>query len=114
MAKNFRTLESKMSKTAMRCAEEIANKLETEMALDQLRMALQMTQEQIAALLNVRQSAVSKMERRTDMYISTLQNMIEAMGGELEILAVFPQGKVAINQFGKPKEEKQLAGTGHS
>ncbi len=49
----------------------------------------------------IRQSAVSKMERRADMYVSTLQSMIRAMGGTLQILAVFPEGKVEIDQFRK-------------
>ena len=39
------------------------------------------------------------MERRTDMYLSTLQGIIKAMGGQLEIRAVFPDGVVRINQF---------------
>ena len=43
------------------------------------------------------------MERRTDMYISTLQSIIRAMGGELKIQVVFPEGKVEINQFRKLK-----------
>jgi hypothetical protein len=43
---------------------------------------------------------VSKMERRADMYISTLQTAIKAMGGDLEIRAVFPEGTVRIHQFG--------------
>ena len=41
------------------------------------------------------------MERRADMYISTLQSMIRAMGGQLKIEAVFPGGKVEIDQFRK-------------
>ena len=49
----------------------------------------------------VNQSAISKMVRRTDMYISTLQSIIEAMGGKLKIQAVFPSGKVEITQFRK-------------
>lgn len=104
MSKNFRTLELKMSKPAMRLAEQIANKFEQEMALDQLRTALQLTQEQLANILHVKQSAISKMERRTDMYISTLHSMIKAMGGDLEVRAVFPQGAVTINQFRKLRE----------
>jgi hypothetical protein len=44
-------------------------------------------------LLGINQAAVSKMERRADMYISTLQSMIRAMGGQLKIEAVFPEGK---------------------
>jgi hypothetical protein len=41
------------------------------------------------------------MERRADMYVSTLQSMIKAMGGKLQIVAVFPEGKVEIDQFRK-------------
>jgi predicted transcriptional regulator len=60
-----------------------------------------MTQEQLANVLGVKQAAVSKMERRTDMYISTLRGIIKAMGGQLEIRAVFPgHGAVEIQQFG--------------
>ena len=55
-------------------------------------------------LLGINQAAVSKMERRADMYISTLQSMIRAMEGQLKIEAVFPEGKVEINQFRKLKE----------
>ena len=58
-----------------------------------------MTQEHLSALLRVRQSAVSMLERRTDMYVSTLRHVIEAMGGQLEIRAVFPEGDVRITQF---------------
>ena len=39
------------------------------------------------------------MERRADMYVSTLQAMIRAMGGTLQIVAMFPEGKVEIDQF---------------
>jgi hypothetical protein len=52
----------------------------------------------------VNQAAVFEMERRADMYISTLQSMIRAMGGQLKIEAVFPEGKVEINQFRKLKK----------
>jgi transcriptional regulator with XRE-family HTH domain len=69
------------------------------MALDELRAARNLTQEQLARTLGVAQAAVSKMERRTDMYISTLQTAIKAMGGYLEIRAVFPEGTVRIHQF---------------
>lgn len=48
------------------------------------------------------------MERRADMYISTLQGFVKAMGGDLEIRAVFPDGVVTINQFEKLKEKGQM------
>ena len=69
------------------------------MALDELREARDLTQEHLAKVLHVNQSAISKLERRTDMYVSTLQDFVRAMGGRLEIRAVFPDGAVRINQF---------------
>jgi len=69
------------------------------MPLQELRHARNLSQEQLAQTLSIRQAAVSKLEKRTDMYISTLRNFIKAMGGELEIIAKFPDGAVRINQF---------------
>ncbi len=66
-----------------------------EMPLDELREARELIREQLARVLRVNQAAVSKMERRTDMYLSTLQGIIKAMGGQLEIRAVFPNGVCA-------------------
>ena len=54
---------------------------------------------QRAGKLKINQSSVSKLEKQTDMYISTLRNVIKAMGGDLEITAIFPDGEVRINQF---------------
>jgi predicted transcriptional regulator len=71
------------------------------MALEELRDALRLTQQHLAETLQVDQSAISKLERRTDMYVSTLERFIEAMGGRLEIRAVFPEGSVRITQFEK-------------
>ena len=71
------------------------------MPLDELRAARNLTQEHLAALLHIKQASVSKMERRTDMYIGTLGKFIEAMGGQLEIRAIFPDGAVRITQFSR-------------
>ena len=49
---------------------------------------------------------VSKMERRSDMYISTLSKIIEAMGGELQIVAKMPNGNVKIRQFTQIREDE--------
>jgi len=73
----------------------------SEMPLDHLRAARQMTQVNLAQVLGVNQSAVSKLEKRTDMYLSTLRSYIEAMGGQLEIQAVFPEGSVRIEMLGE-------------
>jgi DNA-binding XRE family transcriptional regulator len=67
--------------------------------LNQLREARSLTQAYLASVLGVNQGSVSKMEKRTDMYISTLRSFIQAMGGQLQIKAVFPEGEVEIEQF---------------
>lgn len=88
-----------MSPESIARSNEKAAVLKREMALNELRAALQITQEHLAGLLRVNQAAISKMERRTDMYVSTLADFIRAMGGELEITARFPEGAVRIKQF---------------
>ena len=70
-----------------------------EMALSELRQARRLSQEQLADVLHIKQAGISKLERRTDMYLSTLRRVIEAMGGKLDILARFPEGEVRITQF---------------
>jgi len=67
--------------------------------LNQLREARNLTQANLASVLGVNQGSVSKMEKRTDMYLSTLRSFIQAMGGQLQIKAVFPDGEVEIDQF---------------
>lgn len=94
MAKSFKVLERKMSPEARARSEEKAKRLIAEMPLQELRAARKLTQEELAKTLNVNQAAVSKLERRADMYVSTLREFVRAMGGELEITARFPEGAV--------------------
>ena len=105
MARNFKTLREKTSPAARARANQLAAKYRSEIALDELREARAMTQQHLARILKVNQAAVSKMERRPDMYISTLQHFVRAMGGELKITAVFPEGgKIEIKQFDQGKK----------
>jgi DNA-binding XRE family transcriptional regulator len=99
MNKPFKTLRNKMPVAAQKAAAEKTKKMLKEMPLQELRQAHQMSQERMAELLDTKQANVSRIERRTDMYISTLRSYIEAMGGELDIVARFPDGEVHINQF---------------
>jgi transcriptional regulator with XRE-family HTH domain len=99
MAKPFRHLREKMSPEARAAVEQKTRAMLAEMPLQELRQARHLSQEQLATVLRVRQASISKLERRTDMYISTLRSFIEAMGGELEITAKFPEGVVRITQF---------------
>ena len=58
-----------------------------------------MKRELLAEMLQVNQPAVSKLEQRADVYISSLRSYIEAVGGRLKIVAEFPEGEVAITNF---------------
>lgn len=70
-----------------------------EMPLHELRRARALSQRDLAEKLQVNQPAVAKMERRTDVYVSSLRSYIEAAGGRLKIIAEFPEGEVAITNF---------------
>jgi transcriptional regulator with XRE-family HTH domain len=109
MATNVKDLQAKMSPESRARSEAKAECLIKEMALDELRAARALTQEHLSTILGVKQSAISKLERRADMYVSTLRHFIEAMGEQLEIQAVFPDGDVRITQFqtlAAPKAER--------
>ncbi|MFM7010771.1 MAG: XRE family transcriptional regulator [Betaproteobacteria bacterium] len=58
--------------------------------LKDLRQAVQQTQEQMAAALGVRQDTISRLEKRSDMLLSTMRHYVESMGGKLELVAKFP------------------------
>jgi len=99
VSKPYSILREKMKPAARRKAAEKTKAMLEAMPLQELRQARNLSQEQLAQTLSVKQAAVSKIEHRTDMYISTLRNFIKAMGGDLEITAKFPDGIVQINQF---------------
>jgi hypothetical protein len=101
MAKNFKLLQAKMPRAARVRSAKAAARMIAQMGLAELRAAMQLTQESLAGTLRVKQASISKMERRSDMYISTLRKIIEAMGGELQIIAKMPNGHVQIRQFTK-------------
>ena len=50
-------------------------------------------------MLQMNQAAISKLEHQSDMYVSTLRRFVATLGGELRIVAHFPQGDVVVNQF---------------
>jgi transcriptional regulator with XRE-family HTH domain len=104
--RNFKELEEKMPAESRERVRKRVQEAIAQMALDELREARKLTQVQLAKTLAVDQGSISKMERRTDMYISTLRNFIQAMGGELHIRADFPDGSVEINQFAETADRK--------
>ena len=73
-------------KVQARAAELIAE----EMSLRDLRRALEMTQVRMAEVLGIGQDGVSRLEKRSDLLLSTLRSYVEAMGGKLQLVAEFP------------------------
>jgi|SRR5690349_9416684 len=99
MAKKFAELRAQMSQAHREGAATRTAEMMAAMPLNELRQARKLSQEMLAATLGQRQSGISKLERRTDMYVSTLRSYVEAMGGSLDIVAHFPDGDVRIKQF---------------
>jgi hypothetical protein len=100
MAKKFSQLQAKMSPAARAESARVAAELRRELPLHQLRQALKLSQEKVAEELGVTQAAVSRLEHRPDLFVSTLRRFIEAMGGELEVRAHFPTGTVTLADLG--------------
>lgn len=73
-------------------AKRTAQLIEEEMTMRELRKARKITQVAMARKLGVGQEQVSRIEKRTDLHLSTLRRSIEAMGGELTLVAKFPDG----------------------
>ena len=99
MAKNFNLLRAGMSEQAQAKSAAKAEAMLAEMHLQAIRKDRQFTQVQLASELNIEQAAVSKLESRTDMYISTLRDYIKALGGELQLIAKFPDTQFRLHDF---------------
>jgi DNA-binding XRE family transcriptional regulator len=99
MAKKFAALRAQMSPASQARSQAQAETLLAEMPLNELRQARGLSQQMLADVLHVQQPSIAKLEKRTDMYLSTLRSHIEAMGGELEVIARFPDGAVKIRNF---------------
>jgi transcriptional regulator with XRE-family HTH domain len=100
MTKKFSNLKRKMSPERQARASARATAMIEGMALADLRRARELSQETLAAAMDLQQPDISKLEKRTDTYVSTLRKYIEALGGVLEIVAHFPEVDVRITQFG--------------
>ena len=99
MARNFKELEARMRPESLARARARAKDMLAEMLLSEIRKAAGMTQEELAAALGIKQPTLSQLESQQDMQISTLQRLVRALGGELEIIAHLPGGTVRIKQF---------------
>lgn len=110
MAKNFRVLRDRMTPERRAQNKAATQALLAEMSMDELRRARAFSQEDMAAILEIKQGAVSKQERRPDWHVSTLRRYIKAMGGELELVANFPDGSVNLSNIGEIDDERAASG----
>jgi transcriptional regulator with XRE-family HTH domain len=100
MARSFNELRRKMSPERRSRNAAEAGRMLLEMTLQELRQNItNFSQEDIAEMLQVTQGYVSKLERQDDMLLSNLYAYVEALGGEVEIRARFPNQEVHITQF---------------
>lgn len=99
MTKSFDKLRSKLPASRQARIAVRTEALLATLPLHEIRQARKLSQEELAARLKVKQAAVSKVENRADLYISTLRKHIEAMGGTLIIQAEFPEGRYQVETF---------------
>lgn len=99
MANSFSKLKEGMTPERLNNVENRANEILLEMALKELRNEKNLTQQKLASILEVNQAALSKIESQSDIKVSTLRRLLEAMGGSLKLVAEFPEGEIVINQF---------------
>jgi len=102
MAKTFDDL---VKRTTTRQTREITvrrtRELLGELLIKEIRKLAGKSQRELARELGIKQPSLSKLEKQSDMQISTLQRIVKALGGELEVVARFPKGYVKIDQFDK-------------
>lgn len=73
------------------------------LALAEAREQRNVTQKDIAEILGVTQANVSRIEREDDVYLSTLRKYVEALGGRLELTAIFPDKTVSLSRSNKSR-----------
>lgn len=94
----FRDLNHKASTEQLAAARR---ELDRSLTLAEIRKARELTQKQLADALETTQPGISAIEKRTDLYVSTMRSYIEALGGRLELTAIFKDGPVSIRTFGE-------------
>jgi DNA-binding XRE family transcriptional regulator len=99
MTRNFKELEAKMKPDRLARVKGRAKEMMAEMLLAEIRRSVGLTQEEMAETLGIKQPTLSRLESQEDMQISTLNRLIQALGGQLELIAHLPGGDIRISQF---------------
>lgn len=101
MAKKFRDLMANWPLERIAEVEAGAREMLLEMPLYRIRLARDLTQDELAAAMGTTQASVSKLERRSDVYLSSARRYVEAMGGEMEITVRFPDAAFRLEEGGE-------------
>lgn len=102
MAKKWSDLRQQMNPEQQARAAAKAEAMLVQLQLAELRQARSKTQVEVAEVMETQQAAISKLERREDMYLSTLRGYVEALGGELKLVASFPDVEIPIRAVTYP------------
>ena len=110
MAKSFDELvrRTTTAKTRQRAAQR-TQQLLGELLVSELRQLTGKSQTEVAKQLGIKQPSLSKLEKQSDMQLSTLRRIVEALGGELDLVARFPKGAVKIRP--SSKSPRRMAAT---
>jgi DNA-binding XRE family transcriptional regulator len=109
MAKNIDKILADLPSKRRTAIKARAGELAT---LKDLRQAALQTQQDLAAALGVGQDTISRLEKRSDMLLSTLRRYVEAMGGRLELVAQFPnRPPVVIDHLAPTTAVRKAQGT---
>lgn len=116
MARNVDDIINELSPAQRKKVEaRVAQLIAEEMTLRQLRRARKLTQQKLARSLHIGQEGVSKLEKRSDLLISTLRDYVEAMGGNLSLVAEFPDsGPVVLAGIAEDKPDPKPSGRRHA
>ncbi|RKX85665.1 MAG: transcriptional regulator [Spirochaetes bacterium] len=99
MAQKFEKLKKEMKLENIQKAKIKTNEMMAEMLLTEIRKEAGFTQKNLAETMGVKQPSLSKLESQNDMQISTLQRLVKALGGQLEMIAHMPTGDIRLRQF---------------
>ena len=111
MAHKFDKLKSEMKPENLAKAKAKSQEMLAEMLLAEIRKETGFTQENLAKAIGIKQPTLSKLESQEDMQISTLQRLIQALGGQLELIAHMPNGDISISQFKNTSTDTFLQAT---
>ncbi len=110
MARPFSEIAQRtMSPESIERGSRRGRELLTEMFLGELRKSSGMSQRELAAALGIKQPSLSKLEKQTDMQITTLRRIVEALGGELHLVVKLRRGSTRIDQFDIPVKARPRA-----